>query len=245
MKLVLDLGNTLQKVGIFQGDILIRAERYDRIRVPLLKHLLAEYPDIRAGIASSVVRYPAGMKQFLTRRLQRFIELDYITPLPLINMYRTPRTLGRDRIACAVAASRLYPGLPVLVVNAGTCITVDFVTAAGEYLGGSISPGLRMRLQAMHTFTGKLPLLELREPDSLIGSNTTESMLSGAVNGAVNEMAGMILVYRRNFPDLQVILSGGDMEYLEKLREIRIFALPNIVLTGLNYILEYNLKHAQ
>lgn len=245
MLITIDLGNTFHKAGIFKGDELVRLERYDRLRLPLLKELLAEFPQVRNGIASSVVHYPPGTKKFLKSRLNHFIELSDSTPLPLINSYTTPATLGHDRLACAVAASALFPGVPCLVINAGTCITYDMVTAQNEYLGGAISPGLQMRLKAMHTFTRKLPFLELQDPESLTGSDTKWSMISGAVNGAVAELTGITAEYTRNYPGLQVILSGGDMDYLDKLLKIRIFALPNIVMTGLKYILEYNLQYAK
>jgi len=243
--IVIDLGNTFHKVGIFDNDELVRMERYNRLTLPKLKELMAEYPDVMNGITSAVVNYPAGIKNFLQGRLRPFVELTSHTPLPVINRYRSPATLGRDRIACAVAASRLFPGLPCLVVNTGTCITYDLVTAQNEYLGGAISPGLQMRLHAMHTFTRKLPLLELQPPGNLTGSETHASMLSGTVHGAVAEVKGMIGNFRKSYPGLQVILSGGDMEYLDKLLKIRIFALPNIVILGLKYILEYNLHYAK
>lgn len=244
MVIVLDFGNTFHKAGIFDGDELIRMERYDRLTLSRLKELLAEFPQVRDGIASAVVHYPSGVKKFLQEHLHRFLVLTNTTPLPLVNRYHSPETLGRDRIACAVAASRLFRGVPTLVINAGTCITYDFVTAANEYLGGAISPGLQMRLKAMHTFTRKLPLLDLQDPERLIGTDTHDSMISGAVYGAVAEITGMTENYRKSYPDLQVILSGGDMEYLDKLLKIRIFALPNVVMVGLNYILEHNLQYA-
>ncbi len=245
MTIILDFGNTFHKVGIFDGEKLIRLERYDRLTLSKIADVFAEFPQVRNGIASSVVHYPSGIKRFLQHNLHYFIELTQLTPLPLINNYTTPKTLGRDRIACAVAASRLFEGVPSLVINAGTCITYDLVTAQNEYLGGAISPGLQMRLKAMHTFTRKLPLIDLQDPGALIGSTTRESMISGAVHGAVAEVLGMIGAYRKNYPNLQVILSGGDMEYLDKLLKIRIFALPNVVMVGLNYILEYNLQYAK
>ncbi|NQV02864.1 MAG: type III pantothenate kinase [Bacteroidia bacterium] len=245
MIITIDFGNTFHKAGIFDGEELVRVERYDRLNLPRLKDLLAEFPQVRDGIVSSVVHYPNGTKKFLQNHLHCFVELTHRTPLPLINKYRTPGTLGRDRIACAVAASRLFQGVPSLVINAGTCITYDLVTARDEYLGGAISPGLQMRLRAMHTFTRKLPLLELQDPDNLTGIDTRQSILSGAVHGSVAEVTGMIGKYRKAYPDLQVILSGGDMEYLDKLLKIRIFALPNIVMVGLNYILEHNLQYAK
>ncbi|MBE0648061.1 MAG: type III pantothenate kinase [Bacteroidales bacterium] len=245
MRIVLDFGNTLHKAGIFDGEKLILLEKYTRLNRPKLKELLAAFPSIKSGIASSVVHYPTGTKKFLQNHLEFFIELSGRTSLPLINKYKTPATLGRDRIACAVAASRLFPEVPALVINAGTCITYDLVTAQKEYLGGAISPGLQMRLKAMHTFTRKLPLIELQDAGNLVGSNTRESMISGAVHGTAAEVKGVIGEYKKHYPGLQVILSGGDMEYLDKLLKIRIFALPNIVMVGLNYILEYNLQYAK
>lgn len=245
ISIVLDFGNTFHKAGIFDSDEFVRLERYDRLTLQKLKELMAEYPEIQSGIASAVVNYPAGIKKFLQGRLHPFVELSSHTPLPVINSYRSPSTLGRDRIACAVAASRLFPGFPCLVVNAGTCITYDLVTAQNEYLGGAISAGLQMRLRAMHTFTRKLPLIELQPPGNLTGSETQSSMLSGTVHGTVAEVKGMIGDYKKFYPGLQVILSGGDMEYLDKLLKIRIFALPNIVMLGLKYILEYNLHYAK
>jgi len=244
MFIVLDFGNTNQKAAIYDGEQLVRLDQYDRLDLPLLKDIFGEFPQIREGIVSSVVHYSHSIKKYLRNRLKLFIELTGRTPVPLINRYKTPGSLGRDRLACAVAASRLFEGTPSLVVNAGTCITYDLINAKNEYLGGAISPGIRMRLNAMHTFTGKLPLIHLQDPGSIIGSDTRSSMLSGAVNGAVAEVRNMIREYRKLEPNLQVILSGGDMEYLDKLLKIRIFAFPNIVIVGLKYILEYNLQYA-
>ena len=245
INLVLDFGNTNHKAAVFDDDELVRMDQYERLTLSGLKELLAVFPQIRDGIASSVVHYPHGIKKFLKQHLHFFVELDHLTPLPLVNTYRTPATLGRDRIACAVAACRLFPGIPVLVINAGTCITYDLVNGKNEYLGGAISPGLQMRLKAMHTFTRKLPLVELQDPGELTGKDTRESMLSGTVHGAIAEITGIVAEYRKTWPNLQVILSGGDREYLDKLLKIRIFALPNIVMVGLNYILEYNLLYAK
>ncbi|MFH1159430.1 MAG: type III pantothenate kinase [bacterium] len=245
MYLVLDLGNTNQKIGLFDGDRLIRLEQHDRLKMGILKDVLEEFPEIRSGIVSSVVPFPGIYKNYLRKRLDYFLELTGKTPVPLVNLYKNPARLGKDRLACAVAGSRLFEGFPVLVVNAGTCITYDLVNAQNEYLGGAISPGLAMRLKVMHTFTSKLPLVTLTDPETMTGDTTRSSMLSGAVNGTAAEVKGMILKYRKLYPGLQVILSGGDMEFLEKLLKIRIFAFPNIVLIGLKHILEFNLQHAR
>jgi len=144
-----------------------------------------------------------------------------------------------------VAGASLFNGFHVLVINAGTCITYDFVTTDHEYLGGGISPGIRMRFKALNTFTEKLPLVDLKEEVPLVGDNSEDSILSGVINGAVEEIKGVVRMYKQQYPNLQVILSGGDAEYLDKRMKIRIFAFPNIVLVGLNRILEYNLKNAR
>ena len=244
MILVLDFGNTNQKAAIYDGEELVRLDQYDRLGLALLKEIFKDFPQISEGIVGSVIHCSHSIKKYLRNRLEFFVELNSRTPIPLVNRYKTPGSLGRDRLACAVAASRLFEGAPSLVINAGTCITYDLVNAKNEYLGGAISPGIRMRLKAMHTFTGKLPLVHLQDPCSIIGSDTQSSILSGAVNGTVAEVRSMISQYRKLEPNLKVILSGGDMEYLDKRLKIRIFALPNIVIVGLKHILEYNLQYA-
>lgn len=244
MKLIIDLGNTAKKLGIFQEDRLIHLEISDQVSLRMLKEIFEKFPDIEAGIVSSVVSFPAYLRSYLDEKVPGFIELNNHTPIPIINKYKTPGRLGKDRLACAVAGARLFNGFPVLVVNAGTCITYDFVTADREYLGGAISPGLQMRLKALHTFTEKLPLVPLKENSPLIGTDTQSSIMSGVVNGAIEEIKGVIRMYNKEHPTLQAVLSGGDGDYLDKLLKIRIFAFPNVVLFGLNEILDFNLKNA-
>lgn len=245
MKLVLDLGNTNKKICVFQEGRLVHLEISDQLSLRTLKEVMGNYPEITDGIMASVVTIPAYLKNYLEQQLTRFIELNNRTSIPVVNKYKTPGRLGKDRLACAVAGASMFGGFPVLVVNAGTCLTYDFVTAAREYLGGSISPGIRMRFKALHTFTEKLPLVDLAENVPLIGSDTDDSISSGVVNGVVEEIKGVVRLYRQHYPNLQVVLSGGDAEYLDKHMKIRIFAFPNIVLLGLYEILEYNLKNAR
>jgi len=245
MKLVLDLGNTNKKICVFQEGRIVHMETSDQLSLRTLKEILANYPAINAGIMASVVTIPAYLKNFLEQNLGQFIELGSRTPIPLINKYKTPGRLGKDRLAGAVAGASLFNGFHVLVINAGTCITYDFVTTDHEYLGGGISPGIRMRFKALNTFTEKLPLVDLKEEVPLVGDNSEDSILSGVINGAVEEIKGVVRMYKQQYPNLQVILSGGDAEYLDKRMKIRIFAFPNIVLVGLNRILEYNLKNAR
>lgn len=148
--------------------------------------------------------------------------------------------MGNDRIALAVAGSQLYPGRDVLIIGAGTCITYDFVSKNNEYFGGSISPGIHMRFKALNTFTDKLPLVQPENKPELIGNSTVGSITSGVMNGLYSEIDGIIDRYEKNFPEIQTILTGGDIIYFDKMLKNNIFANSNLVLKGLNMILDYN-----
>ncbi len=165
-------------------------------------------------------------------------------PIPLIIRYKTPETLGGDRLAATIAAMDRLPGQHIMVVNLGTCLTTDFINNNNEYLGGTISPGLHMRLKAMHKFTGQLPLVTKipREID-IVGTTTEESMLSGVVNGIIGEIEGLIKMRQKEISFFNVIISGGDAKFFAKKIKSRIFAIENIVLHGLNLMLKHNAKH--
>ena len=135
-----------------------------------------------------------------------------------------------------------FPGKPVLVITAGTAITYDFINPSGEYLGGAISPGMQPRFKALHTFTGKLPLVEYKESIQVIGNDTENSILSGVINGIVGEMETFAVRLNAEYPELNIILSGGDLNYFVKRLKINIFAVSNIVLTGLHQILLFNVN---
>ncbi len=169
--------------------------------------------------------------------------LDHRTPLPLANAYQTPHTLGTDRMAAAVGAWSEAPGHNILIIDAGTCVTYDIVSAAGIYEGGNIAPGLRMRLQAMHEFTQRLPLVDIPLRLPWLGRNTTEALQAGGVGGMLLEMGGMITRYRRRLENLKVFLTGGDANFFGNHLKRRIFVSPELVLKGLNQILLYNLRH--
>jgi len=237
--LVLDFGNTNKKLAVFRNHRMVKLQQFPEISLPVVRNFIEKFPSTNHCILSSVINHPTSIPRFLASRFQ-FTELGETTPVPLKNRYRSKNTLGKDRLAAAVAGSRLFPDQNVLVVNAGSCITYDFVNAQNEYLGGVISPGIRMRLTAMHTFTGKLPLLSFRNKEIVIGRNTEGSMLSGAFVGATAEIEGIVGRYRNQYPDLNVVLSGGDQKYFVKRLKISIFAQPNIVLYGLQQILEFN-----
>ena len=162
--------------------------------------------------------------------------------LPIRNKYKTPDTLGNDRLANAIAANFLFPEHNVLVIDAGTCVKYDFVSAKGEYLGGSISPGLDMRFKAMHEFTGKLPLVKYGKSKSLIGNTTLTAMQTGVVIGMTEEMKGFVKRYQAQYKNLKIILTGGDSQRFVNDLNLSIFAASDLVNIGLNEIIRFNMK---
>jgi type III pantothenate kinase len=241
MNLAIDIGNTLVKIAIFDNGQMTCLQTIEDISISELQLLTESYSGIDASIITSVKDYPAGIEEYL-RMSFRFIRFDAKTPIPLTSAYKTPGTLGTDRLAAAVGAHSVNPLENILVINTGTAITYDIVTADGIHHGGAISPGLLMRYKALHTFTGRLPLLDKIIDVPLIGKSTNECILSGVLNGAIAEVDGMIERYRLLYPGLKTILSGGDNNYFDKRLKNKTFAIPNLVLTGLNIILEYNLE---
>ena len=243
MDLIIDLGNTNKKLAVFKNGRLIRLKQYPFFNLEIINDFINKYPGINRCIIASVITYPQTVSDFLRRRFQ-FLEFSEITPIPILNKYRSKATLGKDRLAAAVAAANQFPGKNILVVCAGTCITYDFINSGKEYLGGAISPGIQMRLQSLHTFTGKLPLISLKNNDRLIGNTTERSILSGVLHGTIAEIEGITAHYREQFPGLVIILSGGDLKYFNKRLKINIFAYPNIVIHGLYQILDFNVIEA-
>jgi type III pantothenate kinase len=205
-----------------------------------------KHPLIENVILSSVKYHDSALPTFLKKNFC-FVELSDKTTLPIKNNYATPSTLGKDRLACAVASNLLYRNKPVLCVDAGTCIKYDFVNHRNEYWGGAIAPGLTMRLMALEHFTDKLPLVHYSPHAKLIGNTTRESILSGVVIAAAQEIKGMVALYRKKYPRLKIILTGGDVEFLRQIFNTRgnknssIFAQPNLILIGLNNILNHNI----
>lgn len=170
----------------------------------------------------------------------KIFELNHHSRLPFVNEYRTPQTLGRDRIAAVAGAAKLMPGKNVMVIDAGTCVTTDFLDSEGHYLGGSISPGLVMRYRALEHFTGKLPLVEHRDWNGMLGKSTEESILSGVWNGLIGELHYRIHEILKEHEETEVLMTGGDAPLLANHLKYRIFAEPLLVHTGLLYCLELN-----
>jgi type III pantothenate kinase len=241
MELVLDFGNTSRKAALFRNGEPVTLQQYPEITVGNLTELLGKNPGITSGILSSVIHHPKEIEELLASRFPTMI-LDPTTPLPILNSYKTPETLGKDRIAAAVAGAWKFPGEPVLVINAGTAITYDLIDPAAGYIGGAISPGMQMRFRALNTFTGKLPLIDYQETFPVPGSDTESSILSGVIHGITGEMEAFAKQFTERFPGLRIILSGGDLNYFAKRLKINTFAFANIVLYGLHQILLFNVN---
>jgi type III pantothenate kinase len=239
MDLVIDIGNTLKKVAVFtEKGKMIQFFQEKRLTVEFLEPLFEKY-FIRRAIVSSVGDEEAEALAWIEARA-RLVRFTHKCRLPIKLDYATPETLGTDRIANAVGAHALYPNRNVLSIMAGTCLVADFVNAEGVYQGGSISPGLRMRFQALQQFTARLPLVEPEEIVPFTGSTTQKSILAGVVLGMAYEIDGWVADYKKFFSPVKVIFSGGDAELLRNFIKKRIFAAPNPILLGLHKILELN-----
>jgi len=241
MYLVIDIGNTNHKAALFdEKGQQQQWWRKECLTPEDLESIFNQYP-VKASIISSVGSAETALVEFLQARVPTYMVSPNIK-LPVTLCYATPQSLGTDRIASAVGAHALFPYNNTLVVQVGTCLVTDLVTAAGEYLGGTIAPGLRMRLQALPQFTAHLPLLEPEPVDYLVGNSTTQSILSGVINGYVCEIQGLISRYEAQYSELKVVLSGGDASLLESSLKNSIFAAPNLVLLGLYEILHFNVS---
>ncbi len=241
MNLIVDIGNSIAKLAVFQQDEILKKTSADKLSLNKnISEIFQLYPEIKKVVVSNVSSAKWELPPNLKNEVE-VIELSAETSLPFKNNYGTPKTLGNDRKALVAAAVKHYPKQNVLVIDAGTCITYDFKTAEDEYLGGGISPGLKMRFLALNNFTANLPLVEAGEGHELIGNSTSSSIISGVVNGTLMEIEGIINKYKENYTNLICIITGGDATFLSGNLKNGIFANSNFLLEGLNYILEFNI----
>ena len=231
-KITLDEGNTSVKLALFDNDTLV--SKYNNIDLNFVIKLLPKCD----RLILSTVKNKSNFKTLFSNK--NFVLLNNSTPLPIKILYKSPTSLGNDRIALAVGAITNFPNKNVLVIDAGTCITYDLINSKKEYLGGSISPGIQMRYNALHQFTSQLPLLESVDTAMLTGVNTEESIHSGIINGVFVEIDGIIQRYTNQYPDIKVIVTGGNAKFFDKGLKNTIFARPNLLMEGLNKILDYN-----
>jgi len=240
MNLVIDIGNTRTKFSVFnRGEVLITVP-VDEFLPEHINMLQEEHPDLKKVILSSVKDYSPNLRTALQNKFEYFLELDAQTPLPIENCYKTPESLGKDRIAAAVGGFDLYPEKNLLIIDAGTAITYDVLNDKHQYLGGNISPGIEMRYKALHQFTGKLPLLSQQKFDKLYGTTTDEAIRAGVQHGVVFEVDKAIDTFKEFYKNLNVIITGGDADFFDNKLKNSFFVNFNLTALGLNRILEYN-----
>jgi len=238
--LIIDIGNTRTKVGLYSGSRLRKKVIWEKCDLKTVKEFVKNY-NIQNAAISSTANISKAVEHFLQKEYF-YIRLSHTTPLPIKNKYKTPKTLGKDRLAGAVAAFDIFPNENTLVIDSGTCITYDFIDKNGNYLGGGIAPGIRMRLQAMNAFTAKLPLVKQKPLKKFIGNDTESCLLVGGQMGLIMEIRGFIASYNKTFGKINIILTGGDATTIAKHLDNHIFVNNNLILKGLNKILNYNVQ---
>ncbi len=239
MNLCIDQGNTKTKIAIFEEDEPIYNTVINDIDFDAWEELFTIYK-IKNTIISSVKDFDSKLISFLKFKSEKFIELTHLTPLPITNLYETPETLGKDRLAAVIGAFTLQPQTNCLIIDAGTAITFDFIDSDGVYHGGTIAPGLQMRFKALNSFTQKLPLVPVSEHHPILGKNTYEAISSGVINGMLFEIDGYINLLKEKHPDLSIFLTGGDSFFFDNKVKNSIFANQNLVSIGLNRIINHN-----
>lgn len=237
MQLILDIGNSRVKLAIYDGPVLCVRAVTSEFTQAWMEDQLTDW-EVDKGILSATGEISDWLAPFLTKRMPWF-ELSHQTPLPFTITYQTPETLGRDRIAGIAGALALGYSPPLLVIDAGTCVTIDLLDDQFCFPGGSISPGMAMRLEAMHTFTHRLPLIAIDQDAALPGTDTRTALTAGAQMGVVCEIEGQIMRYKEIFPKLNVVLTGGDAEFLVSRLKSTIFAHADLVSAGMNHILNH------
>ena len=239
MKLIIDIGNTVAKLVAFDGDEPVEEVRTSNESLAALGAFAAKYA-FTHGIVGAVREITPQAEERLQALHIPLLRFTSSTPDPITNRYRTPQTLGSDRLAAAVGARSLKPGKDLLIIDAGTCVTYEVIDALGNYWGGNIAPGMHMRLRALHEFTAKLPLVEAEGAVPGMGYDTDTAIRSGVLRGMKYEIEGYIRSMRAKYPKLLVFLTGGDKINFDTTIKSIIFADKFIVPRGLNKILDYN-----
>ncbi|NVO11366.1 MAG: type III pantothenate kinase [Bacteroidales bacterium] len=241
MNLVVDIGNSLTKVAIIEGESIINVDKYEILSTDVIDKTVSKYAPSRA-IISNVGKIDKEISSHL-KNIIPTIEFTSLTKIPITINYKTPQTLGLDRIALAVGANYLYPSTNLLVIGCGTAITYDLVDSKSMYYGGAISPGIVLRFKSLNQHTANLPLLEQVDKFELIGSSTSECIESGVLNGVIGEVDYFIDSFKTKFPSLKVLVTGGDANFFVNKLKNSIFVVQNLVIIGLNRIIEFNAKH--
>lgn len=238
MNLVLDIGNTSVRLAIFSKNKIIKNELIHTFSSDFLRKFISANPDIKNICVSNTAMKNDFIVPISKEFKIRYFDINKMSNLPICSEYQTPETLGSDRLALAVGASIKYPG-ENLIIDLGTCITYDIIIA-NNYIGGQISPGLKMRLLALHNYTANLPNIDFQIPEGFLGKNTDDSILIGVYEGVFAEINGILQKYKMRYPNINIILTGGDSQiFQEKLKNIN-FIDPYLLMHGLNYIIASN-----
>lgn len=243
MLLTIDVGNSRIKVAVFEHNKQVDFFIFETNEaLKNFENIFQKYPNLQKIILSSVGKLEKEVVDFIQNRFPTEI-IDHKSKFPFTNLYATPETLGIDRMVLAAGATLIYPNQNKLIIDAGTCITYDFVNAENQYLGGAISPGIKIRYKSLNNYTSKLPLLTLSEDFEIIGNSTKSAIHSGVINGVIFEIEGFISQYSLKNQDLTIILTGGDAEFLAKRLKSTIFANSNFLLESLNLLSLYTQKN--
>ena len=244
MNICIDQGNSRTKVALFrENGKLVKTFMYKVFHSADIERLFSLYP-IKNSIISSVVNVEPAVINALHKLSKRFVLFDHNTPLPILNKYDTPHTLGQDRLAAAVGANSLCPDENLLIIDAGSAITYDFVSENGEYLGGNIAPGIKMRLTVLHSMTKRLPLVEVEENQliPLFGLNTEDAIAAGVLRGISFEVKGYMRTLSERVEHFQTFLTGGNAPYILNNVQSSMRFEKHLVLIGLNRILNFNIQ---
>lgn len=245
MNIAVDIGNSWSKIGIFNGSMKGEVLRVGNSTV---SDHITRISEEQSGPCRFVIS-AVGVDNRLASRIAELGDTDplYVTAsvnLPFTIGYRTPETLGSDRIAAVAGAHNKFPGMNVLVIDAGTAVTYDILRSDRVWPGGSISPGMRTRFMSLNTFTEKLPLVESSNSWEITGNDTVSAIRSGVQSGLIFEINEYIRTFKNKYKELKVLVTGGDGSFLADKLSHESTVAPDLVLEGLNHILNYNVKQA-
>lgn len=243
MNLIIDQGNTITKVSVFEDNALIDVFLYEKLlEVSTCESIFNNYKIDRC-IYSSVLNISENILSYISDNVSDFFFLDRNILVPVINLYKTPETLGTDRLAAVVGAKVLFPQDNILIIDIGTAVTYDLVDCDNNFIGGNISPGINHRFKALHYFTDKLPLIDRYGDIPELGYDTETALRAGVIKGIAYEMQSYINEYKLRYTNIEVILTGGHSKFIQTELKNDIFVEPNLVLIGLNRILNYNIDN--
>lgn len=240
MNLIVDIGNSFCKLAVMSDGEILEIFRTSEVTIPFVEEIVDKYVGLRKVVLSSVRSPDENFEKYLNQRFDYFLKVTHDTPIPIKNNYSTPQTLGIDRLMSAVGGVTAFPNRELLIFDFGSAITIDNISAEGEFLGGNISLGMNMRFKALHTFTAKLPLCTTDGTFSAMGKSTDEAVRGGVIFGIIKEIEGYINHYLLKNSEIVIIFTGGDANYFVFKVKNTIFVDCDMLLKGLNKVLEYN-----